>query len=86
MNKLILAIYIALNSIAFLFYGIDKYKAVRRKWRVPEKHLILLSFFGPFGALIGMLLLRHKIRKPKFVIAIPVVILLHLLAYFYFFQ
>lgn len=53
--------------------GIDKYKALNNKRRISEKSLILSAlFFGGVGSLLGMIVFRHKIRKIKFVILIPI--------------
>jgi uncharacterized membrane protein YsdA (DUF1294 family) len=60
-----------------VLYGIDKYKAKNECYRIPEKTLLLGALFGPFGAYIGMRLFRHKTRKPKFSIGVPLLILLH---------
>ncbi len=65
-HLIFLIVYFALNLIAFLMFVIDKKKAVKEKWRISEKSLIIISFFGPFGATIGMLWVRHKTRKIKF--------------------
>lgn len=62
-----------INLIAFAAYGIDKAKARNGTRRIPEKTLIgLAAFGGAIGALIGMLAFRHKTRKIKFTITIPV--------------
>ena len=62
----ILAVYAVLNVIAFLAFVWDKHKAQNDMWRTKESTLILLALFGPFGATIGMLTVRHKTKKPKF--------------------
>lgn len=62
-----------INLIAFAAYGIDKAKARNGTRRIPEKTLIgLAAFGGAIGALIGMLTFRHKTRKIKFTITVPV--------------
>ncbi len=62
-----------INLIAFAAYGIDKAKARNGTRRIPEKTLIgLAAFGGAIGALIGMLAFRHKTRKIKFTITVPV--------------
>ena len=69
----ILLIYIAImNLITFILYGIDKYKAVHHKWRIPEKMLILFAWVGGgIGALAGMPAFHHKTKKWKFRILVP---------------
>lgn len=58
-----LAAVFALSLAAFAAYGADKSKARRGAWRIPEKVLLGLSFFGgAAGGLCGMLLFRHKTR------------------------
>ena len=43
----ILAYYlIIINAVAFIVYGIDKYKAKKAKWRIPEATLLMLAVLG----------------------------------------
>lgn len=57
------------NACVLLVYGIDKIKAIRGSWRISEACLLLIALlFGGVGGTAGMLLFRHKIRKPKFLI------------------
>ncbi len=61
--KIVLLIYAVMSFTAFLFYGIDKRKAQKHKWRIKESVLLSLSFFGgAVGATLGMLLFRHKTK------------------------
>lgn len=61
-----------INVITFFLYGIDKYKAVKGRWRIPEATLILFAMIGgAAGALLGMVIWHHKTRKWKFRILIP---------------
>lgn len=78
------AAYAAVNVLVCLIYGIDKLKAVKKKWRIPEKTLLVLALLGPLGALAGMLLFRHKIRKPKFYLGVPAILLLEGAAVYFF--
>lgn len=65
-----------INVITFAVFGIDKLKAVKDKWRVPEKVLFLLALLGgSLGALIGMYSFRHKTKKIAFKIGIPVILI-----------
>ena len=78
----ILAVYILINIVALLMYVWDKHKAKNDMWRTPEASLIAIAFFGPFGATAGMLMVRHKTRKPKFKL-VYVFLVLHIIAIAY---
>jgi len=68
---------IGINIISFVLYGIDKGKAILKRERIPERILLVLSLIGGcYGALLGMILFRHKIRKKKFIITALVSIIL----------
>ena len=65
-------IVICVFSLAdFLLFGIDKRKALKHRWRIPESTLLLVSFPGGIGGLSGMFFFHHKTRKWKFRIMIP---------------
>ena len=52
------------NVIVFAAFGIDKHKAVKKAWRIPEKTLLLMSIlFGGIGATLGGRIFHHKTRK-----------------------
>ena len=69
--------FIVINLLTFLPYGLDKYKAIRREWRIPERALLLMAFVGgAFGALSAMRIFRHKTRKGRFRLMIPLFCLL----------
>lgn len=64
------------NIATFAAYGYDKHRAYYAKFRIPEFVLLLLAVIGgAFGALMGMLLFRHKIRKPRFYVTVPLLVL-----------
>ena len=68
-----------LNVITFLVYGIDKWKAKKEKWRIPEWTLLLLAFVGgSIGALLGMKVWHHKTMHKKFKYGIPLIIVLQI--------
>ena len=77
-----LAVYVILNIIAFLSYIWDKHKAKNDQWRTRESTLIILAFFGPFGATAGMLAVRHKTQKLKFKL-VYIFLILHIIAIAY---
>ncbi len=64
-----------INLVTFAVYGIDKAKAKRGAWRVPEKTLFLLPLLGgSLGALLGMKVFRHKTKHWYFVWGIPLIL------------
>lgn len=72
---------LAVNLLAFAAFGLDKRRAVRGKWRIPERTLLLLAAFGgSIGALLGMRLFHHKTRKKKFAAGIPAILFLQIAA------
>ena len=84
MNDLVIYL-VGINVLTFLIYGIDKWKARRGKWRIPEDTLIWLAIAGGcIGALLGMYLFRHKTQHRKFTLGIPVILLIQgALVYFF---
>jgi uncharacterized membrane protein YsdA (DUF1294 family) len=72
-------VYIALNAVSFVLYGLDKYKARKEKWRISEQNLLIAALFGPIGAWLGMTQFRHKTQKPIFKYSVPAFIGIHLL-------
>ena len=63
-----IAAYLAVVNIAgFLCMAVDKHKARRNKWRIPEATLFLFAVSGgSLGCLLGMRLFHHKTKKPLF--------------------
>lgn len=80
MWKWLLLGYLIVNVIVFVMYGVDKYKATYKKWRIPEATLIVAAVFGVFGALAGMKFFHHKTKKPKFYITVPLIFVLEVAA------
>jgi len=83
---LYLTLYIAgINLVGFLSFALDKGRARRNAWRIPEATLFLFAIFGgSIGSLLGMYVFRHKTQKRKFYIGIPVILGLQLLIAVYF--
>ena len=63
---LIPLIFLILNFVAFIVYAVDKWKAQRDAWRIPESTLLTVAAIAPWGSLAGMYYFRHKTKKPKF--------------------
>jgi len=65
-----------INVLAFVVMGIDKQKAIKHKRRISERMLMTLGLLGgAVGVIIGMVVWKHKLSKPKFTIFIPILIL-----------
>lgn len=74
-----------MSIITFFFYYADKQKAKNGAWRIRESTLIMLSFLGgSLGAMCGMFLLRHKTKHVKFMILIPLSLLIHIALILFF--
>lgn len=85
MNNIISCYILGINVIAFIVYGIDKLKAKRGKWRIPESTLLLLAAIGgSIGAWLGMKVWHHKTMHKKFRYGLPLILLLQLSAVLYF--
>ena len=77
--RTVLAVYLAaINITAAVAACEDKRRAIRGRWRIPERTLLLLGFFGgEAGELLAMLLIRHKTKHAKFMVLLPLFCLLH---------
>ena len=65
-------LWIFVNVFVFLLYGLDKLKAQRGKWRIPERTLLLGTWLlGGVGAFLGMKVFRHKTKHIVFQISAP---------------
>ncbi len=75
----LLGIFLVLwNIIVFFIYGADKLFAAKGMYRVSEKCLLLLAFSGGgTGALLGMYIFRHKTKKLKFKICVPLALIIN---------
>ncbi len=70
---------LAINAVTFIVYGIDKYKAKKAKWRIPEATLLLLAVLGgSIGAWMGMKVWHHKTMHKKFKYGIPAILLIQI--------
>ena len=77
---------IVVNVVTFVVYGIDKWKAMKGRWRISELTLLLLAVIGgSIGALLGMRVWHHKTKHLKFKYGVPLILLAQL-ALLYFFQ
>ena len=85
MTVLLLVAYVAIiNTLAFIVYGIDKLKAKKGKWRIPESTLLLLAIIGgSIGAWFGIKVWHHKTLHKKFKYGIPLIVIIQIVIAIY---
>lgn len=77
--KFILIYLAAITLFTFIVYGIDKRRAKKGRWRIPESTLLLLAVIGgSIGAYLGMKVWHHKTRHKKFKYGIPAIIVVQM--------
>lgn len=77
--KYLLVYLLIINAAGFLLMLVDKYKARKNLWRIPEATLLgVAAIGGSVGALLGMYAIRHKTRHLKFTLGIPVLLALQI--------
>lgn len=77
--KEIVYILIGWNVITFIMMAVDKYKSMHNQWRISEQALLTSAFvMGGLGSLAGSIIFRHKTKKWKFRILLPVALLFNL--------
>lgn len=75
--RIVLIYLIIINLTGLFLMGLDKYKARKHLWRIPEKTLFLTALLGgSIGTLTGMHLFRHKTRHWYFVMGMPAILLI----------
>lgn len=79
-TKLVIAYLVVVNLVAFALMGIDKQKAKKGKYRIPEKTLFLSAILGgSIGAMYGMHLFRHKTKHITFKFGMPIILIVQML-------
>lgn len=77
--KLLLIYLAAINFVTFVLYGIDKYKAKKARWRIPEATLLwMAAICGSIGAWTGMRVWHHKTLHKKFRFGVPAILILQI--------
>ena len=78
----IIIIYLILiNITGFAVMGVDKWKARKQAWRIPEKTLFLISILGgSIGSIAGMYTFHHKTKHWYFVIGMPLILIVQVAA------
>ncbi|MBQ9046062.1 MAG: DUF1294 domain-containing protein [Oscillospiraceae bacterium] len=71
----------AVNLLGLVLMGADKYRAQEGLWRVPERTLFIAALIGgAAGSLLGMLLFNHKTRHWYFMLGMPLILAVQLVA------
>ena len=81
--KLFLYYILIINLYGIFVMYSDKNKSKKGKWRTPENTLFTIAIaFGALGIFIGMRLFRHKTKHNKFVIGIPLILIVQVFIFF----
>ncbi len=74
--KNLIIYFLIINLIGFLSMGIDKLKAKKDWWRIPEGTLLMIAILGGgIGSILGMYTFRHKTKKMKFTVGMPTILI-----------
>lgn len=77
--------FIVINLFGFFIMWLDKRKAKKGAWRIPEKTLFIVTALGGgIGTIAGMYTFRHKTQKVQFVIGFPFITILEIVTILYF--
>lgn len=80
MKEMLLYYIVGVNILAFLVYGIDKWRAKKGKWRISEATLLLLAIIGgSIGAWLGMKVWHHKTMHKKFKYGVPAILIIQII-------
>ena len=81
----IIIYFIIINLIGFFIMWLDKRKAIKGAWRIPEKTLFIITALGGgIGTIAGMYTFRHKTQKIDFIIGFPLITILEIVTIIYF--
>ena len=77
---------VIINFLGFIIMGIDKLKAKRGSRRIPENTLFMFTILGGgVGTILGMYIFRHKTKKKKFTVGMPIILILEILLFILYF-
>ncbi|MFB7141730.1 MULTISPECIES: DUF1294 domain-containing protein [unclassified Bacillus (in: firmicutes)] len=75
---------VIVSIVSFAIMGIDKSRAKRKAWRIPERILFLFAIIGgSIGSILGMYYFRHKTKHPKFVFGYWIILFIQFVIYFF---
>ena len=74
--KYFLLYLLLINAAAFLLMLVDKLKAKKNRWRIPERTLFGSALLGgSIGAILGMYIFRHKTKHLSFTLGMPAILI-----------
>lgn len=74
-----------INLLSFIVFGLDKRKAVKHQRRISENTLLFTTFLGgTIGSVFAMLVFRHKVSKPSFLLKFGLVVLIQIVIIYFF--
>ena len=78
-RTMLILYFIVMNLIGLSAMVIDKIRAMERRFRIPESVLLIIAVLGgSIGCIAGMIVFRHKKRKVKFRIGLPLILILQI--------
>ncbi len=86
MNAILLLIlyFIIMNLVGFILMGIDKKRAIKHAFRIPEATLFIVAVIGgSIGSIIGMHVFHHKTRHWYFVFGMPAILILQIICFLF---
>ncbi|QDP84846.1 DUF1294 domain-containing protein [Chryseobacterium sp. SNU WT5] len=87
MNEFSIAFLTTINIGSFIYFGLDKRKAVKHQHLIPETSLLIMTFFGgTIGSILGMLIFKHKTNKKSFIFKMLTVIVIQILIIYLFYN
>lgn len=83
--KYLLIYLLLINALGFVLMLVDKWKARKKRWRIPESTLMWIAALGgSIGSLLGMYTVRHKTKHLKFTVGIPLILVAQIFGAIYF--
>ncbi len=84
---IIYAIFVNLLAVGYMYYDKKLAKSGKNNYRIPEKTLFSIAMYGgAFFLLLSMLIFRHKTNKFKFIVGIPIILIVNLVIYSFCFK
>lgn len=80
--EILIIYFVIINIVGFAIMGIDKRKAIKRAFRIPEATLFTVALIGgSIGSILGMQFFRHKTRHWYFVYGMPAILILQIILF-----